>query len=185
MPVHHKAEAYLDAYLAAAGIAAEKDAPLWRSMPRGGGMGTRRMSRVDVFRMIKCRVKTIGLGEANCHTFRATGITAYLLNGGTLERAQAIAGAAQRTAVVEQIATSQPPKHESKPQAAQGRGVSRHPWEERKLRDDVLKVYNLRLPEPYLLKLKYIAEHTPGSMHQFCLDALLPAIDKKITKLIK
>ena len=28
VPVHHKAEAYLDAYLAAAGIAAEKDAPL-------------------------------------------------------------------------------------------------------------------------------------------------------------
>ena len=91
VPVHHKAEAYLDAYLDAAGIAAEKDAPLWRSMPRAGGMGARRMSRVDVFRMIKRRVKTVGLGEANCHTFRATGITAYLLNGGTLERAQAIA----------------------------------------------------------------------------------------------
>ena len=91
LPVHHKAEAYLDAYLDAAGIAAEKDAPLWRSMPRAGGMGARRMSRVDVFRMIKRRVKTVGLGEANCHTFRATGITAYLLNGGTLERAQAIA----------------------------------------------------------------------------------------------
>ena len=58
------------------------------SMPRAGGMGTRRMSRVDVFRMIKRRVKTVGLGEANCHTFRATGITAYLLNGGTLERAR-------------------------------------------------------------------------------------------------
>ena len=39
VPVHHKAEAYLDAYLAAAGIAAEKDAPLWRSMPRAGGLG--------------------------------------------------------------------------------------------------------------------------------------------------
>ena len=91
VPVHHKAEAYLDAYLDAAWIAAEKDAPLWRSMPRAGGMGARRMSRVDVFRMIKRRVKTVGLGEANCHTFRATGITAYLLNGGTLERAQAIA----------------------------------------------------------------------------------------------
>ena len=91
VPVHHKAEAYLDAYLAAAEIAAEKDAPLWRSMPRAGGMGARRMSRVDVFRMIKRRVKTVGLGEANCHTFRATGITAYLLNGGTLERAQRIA----------------------------------------------------------------------------------------------
>ena len=91
MPVHHKAEASLDAYLDAAGIAAEKDAPLWRSMPRPGRMGARRMSRVDVFRMIKRRVTALGLGEANCHTFRATGITAYLLNGGTLERAQAIA----------------------------------------------------------------------------------------------
>ena len=91
LPVHHKAEAYLDAYLDAAGIAAEKDAPLWRSMPRAGGMGARRLSRVDVFRMIKRRVTAVGLGEANCHTFRATGITAYLLNGGTLERAQAIA----------------------------------------------------------------------------------------------
>ena len=91
VPVHHKAEASLDAYLAAAGIAGEKDAPLWRSMPRAGGMGARRMSRVDVFRMIKRRIKIVGLGEANCHTFRATGITAYLLNGGTLERAQAIA----------------------------------------------------------------------------------------------
>ena len=92
VPVHHKAEAALDAYLAAGGIAAEKDAPLWRSMPRAGGLSARRMSRVDVFRMIKRRVKTVGLGEANCHTFRATGITAYLLNGGTLERAQRIAG---------------------------------------------------------------------------------------------
>ena len=53
LPVHHKAEASLDAYLDAAGIAAEKDAPLWRSMPRAGGMGARRMSRVDVFRMIQ------------------------------------------------------------------------------------------------------------------------------------
>ena len=29
--------------------------------------------------------------ETNSHTFRATGITAYLLNGGALERAQRIA----------------------------------------------------------------------------------------------
>ena len=42
VPVHHKAEAALDTYLAAAGIAAEKDAPLWRSMPRAGGLGARR-----------------------------------------------------------------------------------------------------------------------------------------------
>ena len=92
LPVHHKAEAYLDAYLDAAGIADETDAPLWRTLTRARRLSGRRMSRVDVFRMIKRRVKAADLGAAaNCHTFRATGITAYLLNGGTLERAQAIA----------------------------------------------------------------------------------------------
>ena len=58
-----------------------------------------------------------------------------------------------------------------------------YPWEDSKIRDDVLKVYNLRLPEAYLLKLKYIAENTPDSMQQFCLSALLPAIDAKIEEL--
>lgn len=59
------------------------------------------------------------------------------------------------------------------------------PWEDPKVREDVLKVYNLRLPEPYILKLKYIAEHTPDSMQKFCLDALLPAIEAKIEQLTK
>lgn len=57
------------------------------------------------------------------------------------------------------------------------------PWDDPKVREDVLKVYNLRLPEPYLLKLKYIAEQTPDSMHKFCLEVLLPAIDAKIDEL--
>jgi len=60
-----------------------------------------------------------------------------------------------------------------------------YPWEDTKVRDDVLKVYNLRLPEAYLIKLKYIAENTPDSMQQFCLGALLPAIDAKIEELIE
>ncbi len=93
LPAHHKAEAYLDAYLAGAGFAGERGSPLWRSLTRTRKLGERRMSRVDVFRMVKRRVKAAEFGEAaNCHTFRASGITAYLLNGGTLERAQAIAG---------------------------------------------------------------------------------------------
>ena len=42
--------------------------------------------------MVKRRRDAAGLGDApNCHTFRATGITAYLLNGGNIEGAQAIA----------------------------------------------------------------------------------------------
>jgi len=46
----------------------------------------------DAWRMVKRRAKAIGLPESICnHTFRATGITAYLENGGTIEHAQAIA----------------------------------------------------------------------------------------------
>ena len=61
-------------------------------MTRERSISDRRMSRVDAFRMIKRRVRAAGLDEAaNCHTLRATGISAYLLNGGTLARAQAIA----------------------------------------------------------------------------------------------
>ena len=59
-----------------------------------------------------------------------------------------------------------------------------YPWEEPGVREDVIKVYNLRLPEPYLLKLKYISENTPDSMHKFCLNVLQDAIDAKIEDLI-
>ena len=93
LPAHHKAEAHLDAYIEATGIAAERGSPLWRSLARTRNLSKRRMSRVDVFRMVKRRVKAAELGDAaSCHTLRASGIRAYLLNGGTLERAQAIAG---------------------------------------------------------------------------------------------
>ena len=50
------------------------------------------MGRRDALRIIKRRCKPVGLPrKICCHTFRATGITAYLDNGGTLEHAQAIA----------------------------------------------------------------------------------------------
>ncbi len=62
---------------------------------------------------------------------------------------------------------------------------STYPWEEPGVRKDMTKVYNLRLSEPYLLKLKYIAEHTPDSMQKFCLSLLENAIDKKINELTK
>jgi integrase/recombinase XerD len=39
--------------------------------------------------MIKRRAEAAGLPYSTCcHTFRATGITTYLQNGGTLEQAQ-------------------------------------------------------------------------------------------------
>jgi len=50
------------------------------------------MHRNDALRMIKVRAKAVGLPEVICcHTFRATGITAYLDNGGTIAHAQQIA----------------------------------------------------------------------------------------------
>jgi hypothetical protein len=57
-------------------------------MTKERGWGDGRMSRQDVFRMIKRHCKQAELGAAaNCHTFGAIGITAYLLNGCTLEHA--------------------------------------------------------------------------------------------------
>ncbi len=92
VPCHHTAEAYLDAYLHAAGCAGDKKAPLFRTLDRRGRLTAIRLTRNDVLRMIKRRSRRAGLSAAVCcHTFRATGITAYLENGGTIEKAQAIA----------------------------------------------------------------------------------------------
>ena len=47
------------------------------------------MNRVDAWRMVQRRAADLGMRvRIGCHTFRATGITAYLEAGGTLgERA--------------------------------------------------------------------------------------------------
>jgi integrase/recombinase XerD len=93
VPAHHKAEEYVDAWLDAAGVVEEKKLPLFRTFDQTDRHLTDRgLYRQDVLRMIKRRVRAAGLPESTrCHTFRATGITAYLENGGTVEKAQAIA----------------------------------------------------------------------------------------------
>lgn len=93
VPAHHNAENYIDAYLKAAGIGLEAGTPLFRSFRgRSGEITELGVTRTDVFRMVKRRAKAAGLSATTCcHTFRATGITAYLSNGGTIEKAQQIA----------------------------------------------------------------------------------------------
>lgn len=92
VPAHHQAEQALDAYLEAAGIATDRRGPLFRTIGADGRLTSRPLSRVDVLRMVKRRARAAGLGpEVCCHTFRATGITTYLENGGSIERAQQIA----------------------------------------------------------------------------------------------
>lgn len=93
VPAHHNAEAYLDAYIRAAGVAEDAKGPLFRTAAGKTGQITQNaMSRRDALRMVKRRSLAANLsGRVCCHTFRATGITAYLDNGGTIENAQAIA----------------------------------------------------------------------------------------------
>ncbi len=50
------------------------------------------MNRADAYRMVQRRALKAGLPVLiGCPTFRATGITAYLEAGGSLENAQAMA----------------------------------------------------------------------------------------------
>ena len=93
LPAHHNLEAWLHAYIEAAGIADESRAPLFRSaLGRSGKLSDRPLLARNALDLVQRRAKGAGLGASICnHTFRATGITAYLANGGTLEMAQAIA----------------------------------------------------------------------------------------------
>lgn len=92
VPAHHNAEAYVDAYVEASEIAEERKGPLFRSLDRRRSLTVRRLHRHEVLAMIKRRVRNAGLTETTCcHTFRATGITTYLENSGTIEHAQQIA----------------------------------------------------------------------------------------------
>jgi integrase/recombinase XerD len=92
VPTHHKAEEYMDAYLKAAGLGADLKGPLIRTVNRERQLMKRPMHRNDAIRMIKRRSRGLNLPPGICcHPFRATGITAYLENGGTIEHAQAIA----------------------------------------------------------------------------------------------
>jgi site-specific recombinase XerD len=93
MPAHHKLETFLDAYITAAGTGAEPKGPLFRAViGRTGALAATAMHRVDAYRMVQRRAAALGLKvRIGCHTFRATGITAYLDAGGTLENAQLMA----------------------------------------------------------------------------------------------
>lgn len=91
MPVHHTLVEYMDAYVAELGAAA---GPLFRSINRKRSAFTeRRLDRREALAMVKRRCRAAGLGaKFTNHTFRGTGITAYLSNEGQLEHAQYMAG---------------------------------------------------------------------------------------------
>ena len=93
MPCHHNLEEYLHAYIDAAGIAGDAKGPLFRTIDRSTKELSRRpLPQANAYAMVQRRAAAAEIGtKIGNHTFRATGITAYLKNGGTLERAATMA----------------------------------------------------------------------------------------------
>ena len=93
MPCHHNLEEYLTAYIDGCELRDDRKGPLFRTI----GRGTKRLSdtplpQANAFQMVRRRAVAAEIATAiGNHSFRATGITAYLKNGGTLERAATMA----------------------------------------------------------------------------------------------
>jgi site-specific recombinase XerD len=93
MPCHHALEIYLHEYLDQTGLRDEPKSPLFRTIARGTAqLSARALPQANAYAMVRRRALAAGIATAiGNHTFRATGITAYLKNGGTLENAAAMA----------------------------------------------------------------------------------------------
>jgi site-specific recombinase XerD len=94
MPCHHALAEALRAYIDAAGIAEDRRGWLFRTARghKADTLSDRPMNQPDAWLMIRRRAAAAGItAPIGCHTFRATGITAYLANGGALEHAQEMA----------------------------------------------------------------------------------------------
>ncbi|MFO7854347.1 MAG: hypothetical protein R6V44_03820 [Paracoccaceae bacterium] len=86
LPTHHALEAWLHDYVEAAGLAGEPRSPLFRSaLGRTGRLSDRPLLARNALDLVRRRARDAGIRGAICnHSLRATGITAYLANGGTL-----------------------------------------------------------------------------------------------------
>lgn len=92
MPCHHQLDDYLTAYIEGCGLN-EGRGPLFRTIARGTGrLSDTPLSQSEAHAMVRRRAKAAGIAtRIGNHSFRATGITTYLKNGGTLENAAAMA----------------------------------------------------------------------------------------------
>lgn len=99
VPLHHLANDYLYVYAKAVkrqhNMQGEKRRPLFRAQRRGHikELNHNRLNRRDAWAMVKRRATDAGIATDICnHTFRGTGITNYLENGGSRDTAQELAG---------------------------------------------------------------------------------------------
>jgi site-specific recombinase XerD len=93
MPCHHNLEAYLHEYIDGAGLANKPKALLFQTYNLATSQLTgNHLPQANAYAMIQRRAKAADIStRVGNHTFRATGVTAYLKNGGTLERAAQMA----------------------------------------------------------------------------------------------
>jgi integrase len=89
MPCRHNLEEYLTAYLDGAELRGDPKGPLFRTIGGGTAKLTRTvLPQANAYAMIHRRAAGAGIAtKLGNHSFRATGITAYLRKGGTLEGA--------------------------------------------------------------------------------------------------
>jgi site-specific recombinase XerD len=93
MPCHHNLESYLHEYIDGAGLARDPKALLFQTYSRAiAQLAGNPLPQANAYEMIQRRAKGAGITtKIGNHTFRATGVTACLKNGGTLERAAQMA----------------------------------------------------------------------------------------------
>ncbi|NJN74770.1 MAG: tyrosine-type recombinase/integrase [Limnothrix sp. RL_2_0] len=96
VPAHHTVEEYIDQYLKVAGLTdaeEKKNIPLFQTFTgRSQKLSGNRMQREEAWAMVKRRAIAAGVNLDACnHTFRASGITNFLYNGGSRDNAQRIA----------------------------------------------------------------------------------------------
>ncbi|MBX3097628.1 MAG: tyrosine-type recombinase/integrase, partial [Fimbriimonadaceae bacterium] len=94
IPAHPKLVEYLDAWTQSEGLSGSDR--LFPALPRTGEVTRNRaMTRGDALRMVKRRLLSAGIPSVfSNHSFRVTGITEFLTNGGDLEAAQQLANQA-------------------------------------------------------------------------------------------
>lgn len=60
----------------------------------------------------------------------------------------------------------------------------RYPWEGEHIRKDVQKVFTAKLPEEYVLKIKYISEQTNKSQQKIVREILCAEVDNLLRQII-
>ncbi|MEM7042809.1 MAG: tyrosine-type recombinase/integrase, partial [Pseudomonadota bacterium] len=93
VPCHHTLDEYLTEYLEVTGLAGRPSNPLFPSIDRvTKNLSDRPLADGNVRTMINRRASAADItARISNHTFRASGITNYLENGGVLEKAATMA----------------------------------------------------------------------------------------------